>query len=54
MTTIIIDDDKTAAKDLVEKLKMYDDIEVVGVAYNGFDGLTMVSERQPELIFLDV
>lgn len=54
MTTIIIDDDKTAAKDLVEKLKTYDDIKVVGVAYNGFDGLTMVSERQPELIFLDV
>ena len=54
MTTIIIDDNKQAAQDLVNRLKDYKEVELVGVAYNGFDGLTMVSEQQPDIIFLDV
>ena len=54
MTTIIIDDNKHAAQDLANRLKDYKEIELAGVAYNGFDGLTMVSELQPNLIFLDV
>lgn len=54
MTTIIIDDNKQAAQDLANRLKDYKEVELAGVAYNGFDGLTMVSELQPDLIFLDV
>lgn len=54
MTTIIIDDNKQAAQDLANRLKDYKEVELAGVAYNGFDGLTMVSEQQPDLIFLDV
>ena len=54
MKTIIIDDNKDAARSLAEHLADYDEVSVAGIAYNGFDGLTMVSEHQPDLIFLDV
>ena len=54
MKTIIIDDNKDAARSLAEHLADYDEVSLAGIAYNGFDGLTMVSEHQPDLIFLDV
>ena len=54
MKTIIIDDNKDAALSLAAHLSDYDEVSVAGIAYNGFDGLTMVSEHQPDLIFLDV
>ena len=45
MKTIIIDDNKDAARSLAEHLADYDEVSVAGIAYNGFDGLTMVSEH---------
>lgn len=54
MTIIIIDDNKEAARDLAERLAAYGQVEVAGVAYNGFDGLTLVSKIQPDVVFLDV
>lgn len=54
MVTVIIDDDKQAALDLAKHLEKYECVEVVGMAHNGFDGLTLVSESQPDLLFLDV
>lgn len=54
MTTIIIDDNKEAARDLADCLAAYGQVELAGVAYNGFDGLTLVSQVQPDVVFLDV
>lgn len=54
MKTIIVDDDKQAALDLAERLKRFDRVEVVGVAQNGLDGLSLVYEHKPDLLFLDV
>ena len=54
MKTIIIDDNTDAARSLAEHLGKYNEVSLAGIAYNGFDGLTMVSEHQPDLIFLDV
>lgn len=54
MVTIIVDDSKAAAQDLANRLTTFEDIEVGGVAYNGWDGLTMVSQVRPDVIFLDV
>ena len=54
MKTIIIADNNDAARSLAEHLADYDEVSVAGIAYTGFDGLTMVSEHQPDLIFLDV
>lgn len=54
MVTIIVDDSKVAAQDLANRLATFEDIEVGGIAYNGWDGLTMVSQVHPDVIFLDV
>lgn len=52
--TIIVDDNKLAVQALSERLLKYEGIELVGTAYNGLDGLALVNERQPDLLFLDV
>lgn len=54
MKIIIVDDEKMAADALADKLKEYDETELVGVAYNGMDGLKLLEEKQPDLMFLDV
>jgi len=54
MRTIIIDDNAQAAQDLQDRLAKFEQIKVVGIASNGLDGLAMVSELQPDLLFLDV
>lgn len=51
MKIIIVDDEKMAANALADKLKEYDETELVGVAYNGMDGLKLLEEKQPDLIF---
>lgn len=54
MKIIIVDDEKIAANALADKLKENDETELVGVAYNGMDGLKLLEEKQPDLMFLDV
>ncbi len=54
MKTLIIDDDIQAAKYLQEQLKEYPDVEVVGTATNGIDGLRLMGTHMPELLFLDI
>ncbi len=54
MKTLIIDDDIQAAKYLQEQLKEYPDVEVVGTAINGIDGLRLMGTHMPELLFLDI
>lgn len=54
MKIIIVDDEKNAVKALADKLKAYDGTDVVGVAYNGMDGLKLLGEHHPDLLFLDI
>lgn len=54
MKTIIIDDTRQAIDRLAEKLGRYTDICIAATAENGNDGLEMVRQHRPELIFLDV
>ncbi len=54
MKAIIVDDDKQAGLDLQRRLLDEYGMEVVGVALNGLDGLAMVTEWQPDVLFLDV
>lgn len=54
MKTIIIDDNAKSIEALTEKLKNYDDIQLVGSATNGSVGLNLVKEVSPELVFLDI
>lgn len=54
MRTIIIDDEKSAIETLAKKLKSYDDVQITGTATTGRQGIQMVKEQHPELLFLDV
>lgn len=55
MTTLLIDDEKLAISRLKRLLANYTDlIEIVGEASNGLEGLTLINEKKPDLIFLDI
>ena len=54
LRTIIIDDEELARNLLQTYLKENPDIEVVGQCENGFDGVKMINELQPDLVFLDI
>lgn len=51
---IIIDDEPPAREVIKHFLKNHDDLEMVGEAENGFDGLKLIQSQQPDLIFLDI
>lgn len=54
MRAIIIDDNTIAANDLKKRLAAFKEIEVEGMASNGFNGLELVHETHPDVVFLDV
>ncbi len=54
MKVIIIDDDKASIDVLVNLLKKFEDINVVGTASTAIKGIQMVKQEQPDLLFLDV
>lgn len=51
---IIIDDEPPAREVIKHFLKSHDDLELVGEAENGFDGLKLIHTQNPDLIFLDI
>ncbi len=53
-TCLIIDDEKLARELLHEYLEHFPDIELVGEASNGSDGVALIDRLKPDLIFLDV
>ena len=54
MKIAIVDDDKKAAKTLADRLLAFEGVEVCGIATNGLDGLRLMNEQQPDLLFLDI
>jgi len=54
LTILLIDDEALARNVLRNYLKERDDVEIAGEAANGFDGLKLIQELQPDLVFLDV
>ena len=54
MKVVIVDDDKSSCKALTDLLETRYDMEVLGCALCGLDGLAMVSKLQPDVLFLDV
>lgn len=54
MDIIIVDDDKAAAVTLAKKLERYDGTNIKGIALNGNDGLSLIKEHRPDVIFLDI
>lgn len=52
---IIIDDEAQVVKDLVGLIRLYcDDVELVGKAYSFSEGIQLIQEAQPDLVFLDI
>ncbi len=54
LRTIIIDDEELARNLLQTYLKNNSDLEIVGECENGFDGVKMINELKPDLVFLDI
>ncbi len=54
LSTLIVDDESLARRGLIHRLKDIADIEVVGEARNGREALSMIAEKKPDLVFLDI
>ncbi len=54
MKTLIIDDERLARNELKRLLEPYHKIEIVGEAANAEEALGLITELQPELLFLDI
>jgi two-component system response regulator LytT len=54
ITTLVVDDEQLARDELAFLLKSFSDIEVVGQGKNGLEGVTVIRELNPQLVFLDV
>jgi two-component system LytT family response regulator len=53
-STIIIDDEQLARQRLKRLLAQYDEIDIVAEGENGQEGLALIHEHKPDLIFLDI
>ncbi|MFZ1330637.1 MAG: LytTR family DNA-binding domain-containing protein [Flavobacteriales bacterium] len=54
MKAIIIDDERLARKELAGLLEKYDSIQVVGEAANADEAESLIAEKHPDLLFLDI
>ncbi len=51
---IIIDDEKPARELIKAYLKVYDNIDILAEGSNGFEGIKLIQQYDPDLIFLDI
>lgn len=51
---LLVDDEPKATMLLKAQLAELDDVEVVGTASNGDEGISLVGELKPDLVFLDI
>src|SRR5215475_11626194 len=54
LTAMVVDDEELARAVIRELLRRHPEIEVLGECANGFEAVKMVSERKPDLLFLDI
>ena len=54
LSAVIIDDEESAIIVLAELLIAFSSIRIVGTATNLDDGIKLIKETQPEIVFLDV
>lgn len=53
-TALIVDDEAPARNLMADLLREHDDVDVIGMVSNLSDAKQFVSERRPDLVFLDV
>jgi len=51
---LIVDDEELAREGIRMLLANFPDTEITGECSNGFDAVSMIQERKPDLVFLDV
>jgi len=52
--TLVIDDERLAREELKSILANFSQIDIIGEARNGDEGIEMIADLEPDLIFLDV
>src|SRR5256885_1989675 len=54
LSAVIVDDEQLARDELAYLLKNVDDVNVVAQGKNGVEGVNLIREHSPDLVFLDV
>ncbi len=54
ISALIVDDEKPAREELAYLLKSFPEISLIGQARNGLEALTLIKDKSPDLVFLDV
>src|SRR6476660_1170451 len=54
LSAVIVDDEQLARDELAFLLKDVGDVEVVAQGKNGIEGVNLIREHNPDLVFLDV
>ncbi len=54
LSAVIVDDEQLARDELAFLLKNVDDVDVVAQGKNGVEGVGLIREHNPDLVFLDV
>src|SRR6266513_1640227 len=54
LSAVIVDDEQLARDELAFLLKDVGDVEVVAQGKNGVEGVNLIREHNPDLVFLDV
>ncbi|MDQ0188376.1 two-component system response regulator (stage 0 sporulation protein A) [Alicyclobacillus cycloheptanicus] len=54
LRVMIADDNREFAEVLAEFISSQSDMELAGVAYNGTDVLTLIQEKRPDVVVLDI
>ena len=52
--TLVVDDEAPARQRLKRLLKPFDNIDIIGDAVNGHDGIEQIEKLLPDLVFLDI
>jgi two-component system LytT family response regulator/two-component system response regulator LytT len=54
ISAILVDDEKLATEELAYQLRDFPDVEILATAANGLEGLKLILDLEPDLVFLDV
>ena len=54
MKTLIVDDERLARKELIKLLEEHPSIEIAGEAQNADEAEQMITDLNPDLLFLDI